>query len=58
VKCNGTGECLFMLVFIISWVMGVVIAKGFWSTFFTVVFFPYSFYLVVERIMEMYGILV
>lgn len=42
--------------FLISWVFGFVIAKGFWSTLFCVVPF-YAWYLVVDRINSIYGLL-
>ena len=32
----------------IIWILGIVIAKGFWSTFFAIFVYPWSFYLVVE----------
>lgn len=36
------------LILIIAYVMGIVLAKGFWSTFFAVVFPLWGYYLVVE----------
>jgi hypothetical protein len=36
----------------VIWIMGIVIAKGFWSTFFAVIFPLWSWYLVAERIVE------
>jgi hypothetical protein len=38
----------------IIWITGVVIAKGFWSTFFAIVVPAWSWYLVAERIVERY----
>lgn len=46
---------LKFLVFLV-WVAGIVIAKGFWSTFFAIFFAPYSFYLVVEKLLLFWGI--
>ena len=37
-----------------AWFAGIVIAKGFWSTFFALIFPFWSYYLVVERIVEKY----
>lgn len=37
---------------IVLWLMGIVLAKGFWSTFFAVVLPLWSWYLVAERIFE------
>ena len=39
------------LIFITVWVMGVVIAKGFWSTFLAIFIPPWAWYLTVERTM-------
>jgi len=36
----------------VLWLMGIIIAKGFWSTFFAVIFPLWSWYLVAERIVE------
>jgi hypothetical protein len=44
----------FLSVF---WVTGWVLAKGFWSTFFAVVFPPYSWYIVVEFTLKFYKII-
>ena len=39
---------LVELCLIILWVFGMVIAKGFWSIFFTIIIPPYSIYTVIE----------
>ena len=49
-------NALLRLIFIIMWICGIVIAKGFWSTFFSVLIFPYGWYLVIEKIMIFYGV--
>jgi hypothetical protein len=33
------------------WLAGIVIAQGFWSTFFSIFFPPYAFYLIVEKLL-------
>ena len=43
--------------FVVPWIMGVALAKGFWSTFFAIPFFPYAWYLTIERLMQMTGII-
>ena len=48
---------LTTLILIIGWISGIVIAKGFWSSFFAIVFAPYSLYLTVERILQVNGLL-
>ena len=35
----------------IMWIIGFIIAKGFWSTFFTIIFPPYAWYLFIERVL-------
>lgn len=42
------------LILFISWVAGIVIAKGFWSTLFAVLIPLWSYYLVVEQLMVRY----
>ena len=36
-------------LFLIGWIAGIVIAKGFWSTFFTIIMPLWAYYLVVEK---------
>lgn len=40
---------LCSLILTIMWVAGIVIAKGFWSTFFAIVLPLWAWYLVVEQ---------
>ena len=35
----------------ILWLLGIIIAKGFWSTFFAVIMPIYGWYLILERIL-------
>lgn len=43
---------IFMLI---MWIGGIVLAKGFWSTF-AGIFMPFwAWYLVIERAMQVYG---
>jgi hypothetical protein len=45
----------FLSVFMLFiWMAGIVIAKGFWSTFFAVIIPMWSMYLLVEQIMIKY----
>ncbi len=44
-------ECILAFVLIFTWIAGVVIAKGFWSTLASIYIPPYAWYLVVEQIM-------
>jgi hypothetical protein len=45
---------LIQLIFIVWWFMGIVLAKGFWSTLFAVVVPFWSFYLVAEQLAVKY----
>ena len=49
----------YLIGFVLSlaWILGIVIAKGFWSTFFAVIIPFYSYYLVVEHIVIKYNLL-
>lgn len=49
--------CLAYLTLLASWIAGVVMANGFWSTLLAVIFPFWSWYLVVERGMQMAGII-
>jgi hypothetical protein len=54
-RITWAGLASFM-IFMVMWVAGWVLAKGFWSTLFSVIFFPWGWYLVVEKIMIAYGL--
>ncbi len=43
-------DSIISLLILISWVVGVVVAKGYWSIFFAVCFPPYAIYLTIENI--------
>ena len=47
---------LLGFVFFCIWIAGIVIAKGFWSTFFAVLVPFWSYYLVIERIIIYFGV--
>lgn len=44
-------EFLVIVTIVIPWLMGVVLAKGYWGTFFSIVFPPYAWYLTTEYLM-------
>lgn len=44
------------LLILITWLGGVVLAKGFWSTAFSIFIPPWAWYLVVEKIMMHFGL--
>jgi sorbitol-specific phosphotransferase system component IIBC len=45
---------LIQFVLIVAWLAGIVLAKGFWSTFVAVIIPLWGYYLVVEKIVERY----
>jgi hypothetical protein len=48
-------KTIFNAVFLLVWLAGAVLAKGFWSSLFAI-FIPFwALYLVVERLMMVWG---
>ena len=52
---NSLSELLGGFIVVASWLAGIVLAKGFWSTAFTIILPPYAWYLVVEHLMLFNG---
>lgn len=52
---NNWASLLTLLVVVIPWLMGIVLAKGFIQVLASVLFAPYAWYLVVERLMQLTG---
>jgi len=50
---NSISNTIFATAFLICWIMGVVVAKGFWSTIAAMFLPPYALYLVVELFMKL-----
>ena len=48
---------IIQFIAVVSWIAGVVIAKGFWSTFFAVIIPFWSWYLVVESILIKFNLI-
>ncbi|ADG59972.1 hypothetical protein Acj9p072 [Acinetobacter phage Acj9] len=48
---------LAMLVSFAIYMFGIILAKGSWSTFFAIVFFPYAWYLSITQIAKSLGLL-
>jgi len=49
---NSNMKYIFSFILLVSWIAGLVIAKGFWSTLFAFIVPFWSYYLVVERLVE------
>lgn len=45
------------LVLIIFWIVGIILAKGFWSTLVAVIIFPWAWYISIEYLMLLNGLL-
>lgn len=41
---------------LIVWITGWVLAKGFWSTLFAVIFPPWGWYLIIEKALLHFGV--
>jgi len=50
-------RALVSLLLLITWISGIVIANGFWSTFFAIVIPLWGYYLVIERILITNGLI-
>jgi len=48
-----TNNLFLFIVVVIPWIMGIVIAKGLWSTLFSIMVPMYSWYLVAEHFMKL-----
>lgn len=48
---------LLVTMLVITWLAGIVLAKGVWSTLSAVFFFPYAWYLIIEKVMITLGII-
>jgi hypothetical protein len=44
-------------LFLVAWVTGVIIAKGFWSTFFAFICPFWGWYLIIESLLIHYGVI-
>lgn len=50
-------DTLYGLIISFLWVLGWVLAEGFWSTFFAVIFPPWGWYLAIFEALSHWGIL-
>lgn len=49
------GELLRLFVMVVPWILGIVLAKGFWSTFFAFILPFWAWYLVAEKYLQTIG---
>ena len=50
--------CLLSIALVVVWIAGVVVATGFWSTTAAICIPPYAWYLLIERVMQVLGLIV
>lgn len=49
---KGRQHGAFLIIFVVvTWIMGMIIAKGFWSSLFSYICPPWAWYLLIERAM-------
>lgn len=49
------GAALVKLVLLSAWVVGIVLANGFWSTLFSIFIPPWALYLTAEKVLTVVG---
>lgn len=54
---TNAGEVFLLVLIVVTWIMGVVLAKGFWSTFSAIFIPPWAWYLLVEKLMSLGGLI-
>jgi len=54
---KSLSQAILFLIVSVSWIAGIVLAKGFWLTALSICMPFYSWYLVVEKLMVHYGII-
>jgi len=55
---NGSSMNKLMELFLFcTWIVGIVLAKGFWSTVIAVLIPLWAWYLVAERLLQYYGVI-
>ena len=55
VKLKPPISPLVSFLFLVWWLLGIVLAKGFWIVAVAIFFPPYAFYLVVEKVTSLFG---
>lgn len=56
IRVSGFSGMVFLIWFLMMWVGGAVLAKGAGAVWLCIFFFPYSFYLVLEKLFAMWGL--
>lgn len=57
VSVSGFSGMVFLIWFLMMWISGAVFAKGAGAVWLCIFFFPYSFYVVLERLFTLWGLL-
>lgn len=53
----SVSEVFLLTLIVVTWIMGVVLAKGFWSTFSAIFIPPWAWYLLAEKLMSLGGLI-
>ena len=48
-------EWIVIISMLVPWIIGIVLAQGFWSTVFSITVPPYAWYLTTEKFLQMNG---
>lgn len=54
---NNIINTIVTLLIVVMWLAGIVLSKGFWSCLIAVLIPPYAWYLVIEYIMQVKGLI-
>lgn len=46
---------LVFIIIVVTWLMGIVIASGFWQTFISIILPFYAWYLLIEKFLHSIG---
>lgn len=55
IKADTWAEAVTSLAVAVAWIVGIVLANGFWSTLLALIFPPWGWYLIAERWMQSIG---
>lgn len=50
------GQGIMYIIVVVTWLAGIVLTKGFWMTVAAICIPPYAWYLLVERAMQVMGV--
>ncbi len=51
------GQAVAVLLFLLWWLAGIAVVKGFWLVVLAVAFPPFAMYALIERVASLYGLI-